>query len=194
MLKAQHLLNKHRDCDVEDSLAVHFNLPVGSQSYELLKDINRDFCRRVGALPANFTGYIPNHDAAVRYNFQHDLESLWWLVLFYITKCVGHQPSEDYAEFIFQKTLTPSSERSECFIDNFRSSGGRSLHPRLKEPFKDLMEKLRAALYEEYVAREAFGQLTIPESYSYIHGLFAKQVTELLQHNNSGWKDVPISR
>lgn len=194
MLKAEHLLNMHRECDVDDSLAVLFELPAGSPAYERLKDINKDFCRRIGALPINSTRHIPDYDAAVRYNFQHDLESLWWLILFYITKCVGHQPSENYAEFIFQRTLTPSSERSECFTGKFRPSGGRHLHNKLKEPFKDFMEKLRAALYEEYVAREAFGQLNIPESYSYIHGLFAKQVRELLQHNNSGWKDVVISR
>ncbi|KAF5316635.1 hypothetical protein D9619_006093 [Psilocybe cf. subviscida] len=193
VLKARHLLHKHRECDVEDSLAVHFNLLVGSPEYNRLKDINKNFCRRIAALPVITTGHIPDYDAPVCYNFQHDLESLWWLVHYCITKWVDHQPSHDYAEFIFQKTFTLSAERNDCFFDNFKSLGGRSLHPKIKVPFSDFMEKLRVAMHEEYVAREAFGQLHMPKSYSYIHNFFAKQLRELLLHHNDDWKAISIT-
>lgn len=192
VLTGRHLLEKHRECDAEDSLAVYFNLPVGSLEYQRLKDIDKNFCRRLKVLPVD-TEDIPDYDAPVHYNFQHDLEALWWLVHYCITTWVDHQPSHDYAEFVFQKTLTVSAERNECFTGNFKSLGGRFLHPQLKVPFNGFMEKLRAAMYEEYVAREAFGQLHLLKSYSYIHNFFANQLRELLQHHDDSWKGISIA-
>lgn len=55
------------------------------------------------------------------------------------------------------------------------------------------MEKLRASMYSEYISRAVFGQLQQPESYSYIHGVFATEFKALLAHNDSGWKDVLLT-
>lgn len=193
VLNEEYLLTNHRDCIEQKSLAVRLKVPVGSPEYQRLTEINKNFCDRFKALPPIATAYIPPHGATVRYNFQRDLELIWWLVTFYITTCVDHEESQDYAQFIFQKTLTPSKERIHCFEQNFITRCGRSLHPNIRGTFNELMETLCTTMYEEYVAREAFRQLHIPESYSYIHGRFATKFRALLQHNNDGWQDLAIS-
>lgn len=192
VLNAEYLLNGHRDCTEHKSLAVSLKLPVRSLEYERLKDINKDFCERIETLPGDSTQFIPEYNAPVLYNFQHDLESLWWVLHYCITTWVDHQPSQDYAREVFLRSQHPSTKRNLAFRHNFKSRGGRFLHPKIKPLFADFMESLRAAMYEEYVAREAFGQLSMSASYAYIHNFFARQFQELLQHGDGGWKDVPI--
>lgn len=195
ILKGTYLLNEALGPNTEaDSLAVHLeNVTVGSPEYERLKIFKKDPFMRFTSLPTNATDAIPDDLSVVRHNFQNDLESIWWLVLYFITVCVDHQKSTTWAKDIFQKSLTPSWQRTACFEKSFWATARNFLHPNLAKPFGDFMEKLRAAMYREYISRAVFGQLQQPESYSYIHGVFATEFQALLGHNDCGWKDVILA-
>lgn len=194
VLKGKHLLDGFLGPYSEaESLAAHLkNVVVGTPEYERLKIIKKDVFHRFTLLPASATDQLPVFTPVVRYNFQHDLESLWWLVIFYINACVDHQRSQDYAEDVFHNSMIATWQRTDCFEKNYIFDGGRFLHPKLVGSFKHVIEDLRRTMVEEYVAREAFGQLNQFETYSYIHAFFAKQFRTLLQHNADGWKDVLI--
>ncbi|KAH9487304.1 hypothetical protein JR316_0001374 [Psilocybe cubensis] len=47
----------------------------------------------------------------VIYNFQHDLESLWWVLVWSLTARVSHQPSRTWANQVFQHDVVPTPER-----------------------------------------------------------------------------------
>ncbi|PPQ81909.1 hypothetical protein CVT25_013762 [Psilocybe cyanescens] len=74
-------------------------------------------------------GNAPNTGVVI-HNFQHDLESLWWLILWLIISHIKDQPSEDWegpafddaikrcqewAAPIFQNVVHLSNERQACF-------------------------------------------------------------------------------
>lgn len=194
VLTERHLVRYLRGPDSEaNNLAAHLeNVIVGSPQYERLKIFKTNISPRFTSLPSTATDDIPGLGTSVRHNFQHDLESIWWLMLYYITKCVDHQASYGYAEDIFQRSLTPSWQRVDCFEKNFIFEGRDFLHARLAKPFAHFVESLRGTMYKEYTTRAVFGQLQQPESYSYIHGFFATQFRALLQDEDSDWKHVPL--
>ncbi|KXN88723.1 hypothetical protein AN958_06590 [Leucoagaricus sp. SymC.cos] len=52
------------------------------------------------------------------YNFQHDLESLWWIALWFPLACVDYHPSRRYADTNFQDNIfNPPIDRSKIFLD-----------------------------------------------------------------------------
>lgn len=76
----------------------------------------------------------------VVYNFQHDLESLWWIILWILTTRVDHLDSQLYAQSIFINELGCSNERANIFTP------GEYLADRLREvlhhtlvPFIDIL-------------------------------------------------------
>ncbi|KAH9487296.1 hypothetical protein JR316_0001366 [Psilocybe cubensis] len=63
-----------------------------------------------GAMNDKVWTKIPSYEAVI-YNFQHDLESLWWVLVWSLTARVNHQPSRTWANQIFQHADVPTSER-----------------------------------------------------------------------------------
>lgn len=190
-----HLLNDFRgEVDPSASMAARLRLPEASPEYERYKTFSQ-FGTRTKFIPSNFTEDIPSNKTVVRYNLQHDLESIWWIVLYFITALVDHEDSQTYAQLVFRRTLnvTDLGVRNKAFEKRFALQVGDHLHAKLSEPFTMLMERLRTYMHEEYLARELFGQLTVPESYSAIHGHFATQFGEFLQADEGNWKQIPIA-
>lgn len=147
---------------------------------------------RVNAVPDTVTSNIPNKQDIVRYNFQHDLEAIWWIVVYFITACAPYRPSRNRAKLMFSKSLTLRPLRSDCFQHSFPTQVADYLHPTIAETFKIPMEKLRKYLIEQYIAREVFGQIDVHESYSMIHNDFANNFRELLDNEADDWKQIPI--
>ncbi|KAF9554783.1 hypothetical protein CPC08DRAFT_605787, partial [Agrocybe pediades] len=50
---------------------------------------------------------FPNNDIEMHviHNFQHELESLWWIILYELTARIMHLSSNNYAKTIFQNTV-----------------------------------------------------------------------------------------
>ncbi|KAF5316058.1 hypothetical protein D9619_006112 [Psilocybe cf. subviscida] len=177
-----------------DNFANQLNLPGGeaNPNYQRFLNFHRFYGKTFTALPANATVDIPPRGAVVSYNFQHDLESVWWIALYFITAGVGHIPSSRYAAKIFTDGLTPMRDRAEAFRYNIGDPLMAVLLPSLQAAFVDTMDDLREELYTHYVARALFGQLDVPESYAQIHAIFATEFDRLLNANTRNWKQTKI--
>lgn len=148
--------------------------------------------RRVTAVPETSTANIPKLGDTVRYNFQHDLEAIWWVVVYFITACVPYRRSRDYAKTMFSKSFTVRPRRFTCFHYPFPAGVGNHLQPIVAEAFNMPMERLRIYMFEQYIAREVFGQIDVHESYSMIHNDFATIFAKLLENEDDGWKQIPL--
>ncbi|KAF5316066.1 hypothetical protein D9619_006118 [Psilocybe cf. subviscida] len=177
-----------------ENFADQLNLPGGEANphYQRLSNFPRFWGGRFTALPANATAHIPPPDAVVSYNFQHDLESLWWVALYYITAGVGHIPSFRYAAKIFTDELKIDAERRRAFTTAMVSKLQPVLRPSLQSAFPKPMNMLRDEMNTHYVVRALFGQLSVPESYSQIHAIFATEFNNLLNVNIGNWRQTGI--
>ncbi|KAF5322673.1 hypothetical protein D9619_001139 [Psilocybe cf. subviscida] len=196
IITRKHLVNWIRDeTDPEFGLAKQVNI-LGDKTTPLYRRLSVfqqiQWGERVNTVPDNVTSNIPDRYETVRYNFQHDLEALWWIVVYFITACVPHRASRNRAKLLFPKSLTVYGRRSESFLNTLSVELGDHLHPTIADAFTIPMERLRNYLLEQYVAREVFGQIDVHESYSMIHKDFATNFRELLENEEDGWKQVPI--
>ncbi|PPQ83150.1 hypothetical protein CVT25_005393 [Psilocybe cyanescens] len=112
----------------------------------------------------------------VIHNFQHDLESVWWLLLWTLVARIKHDISNDWAKMIFQNTLHLSIARDRCFCE--------SIHPKLHDilatpakGFSKPMDDLRQIMVKAYHNREKDGNIRNAGTYLHVHsqfeGLFA---------------------
>lgn len=196
IITREHLVNWIRDgINPERGLAKQVNLMADKASslYRRLSTFKEiQWGGRVATVPETATSNIPKEDDIVRYNFQHDLEAVWWIVVYFITACVPYRQSRNRAKLMFTKSLTLRRLRSDCFQHSFPTQVGIHLHPDIAEAFKMPMEKLRSYLIEQYIARQVFGQFDVHESYSMIHNDFATIFRELLENEEENWKQIPI--
>ncbi|KXN80913.1 hypothetical protein AN958_06840 [Leucoagaricus sp. SymC.cos] len=111
-------------------------------------------------------GDSPSAEQVIVYNFQYDLESVWWIALYCLLDCVDHPDSRDVAEEIFDKHLRRMLESK--------------LHEKLK-PLLDFIVHACDALYLEYVDREKKDKVTDPVTYSEICLLMLITVEDCLK-------------
>ncbi|PPQ85561.1 hypothetical protein CVT25_006731 [Psilocybe cyanescens] len=119
----------------------------------------------------------------VIHNFQHDLESLWWLILYLIISHIKDQSTEDWqgpvfqnavercqnwAAPIFQNVIDLSSERRICFNYSLVEATV-SFIPESVAPIAQLLEINRATLQHAFVGRVRDGYLRNVESYALVH-------------------------
>ncbi|CAA7260736.1 unnamed protein product [Cyclocybe aegerita] len=68
--------------------------------------------------PKTGTSYFMPYEVPpifVRYSFQHDLESLWWVQLWCVIERINEM-SLQYVNKIFQTTYRPSTDRRDAFL------------------------------------------------------------------------------
>lgn len=184
------------DIKVSGSLASMFALPSDHPHYDVLS-------RTSGIHPALLDlteppKYVdfeqtPPREGVVRPNYQHDLESLWWIVLFVVTSLVGHLPSRSYAAKIFQHQLKPLAERATAFSYNIRPSLKRILKADLRDVFAPFLEKLRSKMNARAIIMEVFGQHRMHEEYTEIHEFFSTAFRDLKNNSDSCWRAVAIT-
>ncbi|KAF9540041.1 hypothetical protein CPC08DRAFT_731033, partial [Agrocybe pediades] len=107
----------------------------------------------------------------VIHNFQHDLETLWWLILYVLMALTNHPPSIAYSEKIFQNTTSPPPHRIDAFYHSIRKTLEEVLIESA-QPLTGIMEDMRMRLVDQYVKRERKGRTNQPQSYDFIHQLF----------------------
>ena len=140
---------------------------------------------------------IPRQGEPVIHNFQHDLESIWWIVFWFITMRTGNEELYAWAKpaFTFHKPLDLSSQRHNIFRRisyKFQQSQIQMSQMNLLKTFPiDSIEKLRWVMPYHYQERAVFGQLMVPGSYSKIHAEFAQTFDDILQ-SRSKWYDTPV--
>ncbi|KAF7430412.1 hypothetical protein PC9H_006117 [Pleurotus ostreatus] len=105
------------------------------------------------------------------YNFQHDLESIWWIFLWTVTCRVSHTPSIVYGQDIFKNTMQLSSERLKCLLYPIKPS----LLACLPSPLQQLaapLEKLRGFMVDAYMYHHKDQDWADLSSYIHIHNVF----------------------
>src|SRR5688572_15068154 len=53
-------------------------------------------------------------------NFQHDVESIWWLLIYTATARVDHQLSNEFSRKVFLPTMELGSYRLVCLINTIK--------------------------------------------------------------------------
>ncbi|KAH9476729.1 hypothetical protein JR316_0010644 [Psilocybe cubensis] len=146
----------------------------------------------------------------VVHNFQHDLESIWWILLWNI--CCRLHPEhstlslQDFGKAIFVNEMKPTDSRMRCITE---PSIGESIVAEAPEslfPLVSALFLLRHDLYQHYVDRGKRETYDDIGSYSKIHNIFFyifkllnKEVTEDSEPQNpdddegdSHWSKIPL--
>ena len=131
---------------------------------------------------------------AVIHNFQHDLEPVWWLVLWLVTDNVVDSPSKEFARLVFQNCMIPSREQRNAFVSNgwLKSCLNDVLKDSLSAFIGDL-EELRSQLYSHCIERTMNGKLDDPCSYVKIYNVFSGFFASVSEHKEQ-WGPEALSR
>lgn len=129
-------------------------------------------------------------------NFQHDLESIWWLTVYSVTARVDHPPSNQFAWEIFKHTTGLGHRRAVFLKEPITRSFAKTLHPNISTIWV-LLEPLRRGLLDEYKERnekrllDATNKGSDMESYLKIHNSFYtvfKAMVEIYTAKPKVWK------
>lgn len=172
------------------TLATKFRLSVDHPDYEHYSRFSHDALPNVLQLPV-LVNREPLARDYVSHNYQHDLESLWWIAIYFITGGVGHKPSENQAREIFHNHPT-AKIRAPWFRDSLFGNLMQCLRLELATYLLGPLEMLRISMLEEYVQRVIFREMNVHESYSSIHAAFAEQLDVILDNVHDEWKRLPI--
>ncbi|KAH9476728.1 hypothetical protein JR316_0010643 [Psilocybe cubensis] len=114
--------------------------------------------------------------AGVAHNFQHDLESLWWILLWNVCCRLDPEQStpslQNFGKAIFINEIRPTDARIHCIT---KATFGESMTvsaPKSIYSFVASLFFLRQNLYSEYVDRGREGAYNDVGSYAKIHNTF----------------------
>ncbi|KAG2018747.1 other/FunK1 protein kinase [Coprinopsis cinerea AmutBmut pab1-1] len=124
------------------------------------------------------------------HNYQHDLESLWWMVLWLVTMRTNYQKSFDAVRPIFSGSNPASEERKDCFTQGIAKEISDKFHPST-ENFVSSLETLRRVLLNGYKSRHP-EDLCNPEQYSDVCSWFPFFFGEM-EKDRDVWGPLPLS-
>ncbi|KAH9487289.1 hypothetical protein JR316_0001359 [Psilocybe cubensis] len=128
---------------------------------------------------------------SVIYNFQHDLESLWWVLVWSLTARVSHQPSRTWANQVFQHDVVPTPERIRFLRGLSRITLEDILLPSIS--FMHLMvDYIRSAMNLAYSQRARDDTLRDTLSYAIIVDRFHFCFQLLESVAGSPWEETPL--
>ncbi|KAF9449014.1 hypothetical protein P691DRAFT_703938 [Macrolepiota fuliginosa MF-IS2] len=133
---------------------------------------------------------------APKFKFQHDLESLWWIIL-WIFLCRVKFSSESAAQLramIFQASDTPDVMRRYLFTNSssyFNSKLRNCLHPRHTATIRAL-DGIRTALCDSYGSKDMFTNIDKPTAYGPIYALFWSSLLSIVNYIVSEKDPVPL--
>ncbi len=119
--------------------------------------------------PAPKVSTAPASQNGVVYNFQYDLESVWWIILWTFLARVAHVPGQEYALCVYVNRLENTTERQLIILSaGYLTSKRKKFHKGLR-PFVPYMAGLCNDLRRAYTYREEAGQVMDPASYVEIY-------------------------
>ncbi|KAF9560248.1 hypothetical protein CPC08DRAFT_723418 [Agrocybe pediades] len=128
-------------------------------------------------------------DPVIR-NFQHDLEALYWLILWTLVDRIPYEPSHKYSKEIFSNTVAPSTLRSKAFMDPIVAKLEMTLKPSVA--FLAIpLEVIRNALHAVYEQREKANQVDNPRAYVDIYNSFSL-FFQAIAEERSAWVDEEL--
>ncbi|PPQ78291.1 hypothetical protein CVT25_011750 [Psilocybe cyanescens] len=141
-------------------------------------------------------GFLSEKDDVVIHNFQHDLESVWWILLWTLTCRIVHAPCNTWALPIFQNITNLSPARAECFTLALQAGipAEGDFQSKLAEPTREFgrcMELGRRFMFLEYRKRVKSRLLRERGSYAFIHQQFIK-LFEQVALIKAEWRPVEL--
>jgi hypothetical protein len=127
----------------------------------------------------------------VIYNFQHDLESVWWILMWTLIARVLYRPSSDFANMIFKNQTSLWHEREMCITQNITKTLTTYLEPSL-HPFITPLETGRKIMLAQYVACAKATILFDLGAYRNIHRFFVSFFKEIQSIKPSNWRDMRL--
>ncbi|KAF9441706.1 hypothetical protein P691DRAFT_790795 [Macrolepiota fuliginosa MF-IS2] len=103
-------------------------------------------------------------------NFQHDLESIFWIALWILLARVNYELSQVYAKLIFVNEIRATSERINILGPHIylRKMLSQNLHPSLKS-FTRVLASLAAALFNAYLTRDQENKVLEIDAYASVY-------------------------
>ncbi|KAF5316801.1 hypothetical protein D9619_006198 [Psilocybe cf. subviscida] len=177
------------DEDEVRNLADNLDIDKSSRVYQSLSRFSKIPIDGIN-IPVNADwDKAPQSGQTVDHNFQHDLESVWWILLWIITCRVHYELSAKAVSRFFRHDINDFDGRSRAF-EKAMHAVKRVLHSDLKG-IGSLVECLRAEMHRDYIVRAIVGHLELPESYSNIHALFSTEFREI-QAKQGPWKNMKL--
>ncbi|KAH9474512.1 hypothetical protein JR316_0012973 [Psilocybe cubensis] len=147
----------------------------------------------------------PAEDDIVTHNFQHDLESVWWLILYLIVSRVFIQPNEywegrildkeqanRWISGVFQNLLVLSKERSRCFVRGSIKQQIMNFTPNHLKDLVDRLQRNKDVLLSFYTNRERKEQIYDHASYARVHVNFGKFLASIQNMEPKTWREYVL--
>jgi len=143
--------------------------------------------------------YYPTNNIVAKkvvHNFQHDLESIWWILVWILTKRTGSTNAvcKQFAEDVFNVSMVASHRRVSC-ITRGKTKWDKVLLPPFQQHFPGVLFNLQTAMCGQYHDRPKIDNLdrtTILNSFSEIHTLFYLAFSALRGAPDSDWRSFPL--
>ena len=142
-------------------------------------------------MPAQDTGSYVVH------NFQHDLESVWWILVWILTEHTGRTSEicKQWVQQAFTVSMVVSKEREACIVHgaNWRAL----MHEPFQQHFSPTIARLQIAMIKEYRERPKITNLdhtTVLNLFSSIHSFFDGVFSNLLAVRDSDWGSFTLAK
>ncbi|EAU89776.1 other/FunK1 protein kinase [Coprinopsis cinerea okayama7 len=137
----------------------------------------------------------------VKHNYQHDLESIWWLFVWLGSARVKRALSRLFAKGLFQagaptgvNIQNPANARFVAFVSNLELDENfpLSLPEEMKPSFISGLETLRCDLYTAYTRRNVEGRQDDLETYSYIMSKAFHRFFRKIEKSRDKWEAIEL--
>lgn len=131
----------------------------------------------------------------VIHNFQHDVESLWWISLYTATARIEHAPSQQYAKKIFQHRTDLWDDRGECLLHSILDDLQTCLRQDVQK-MATVLDVLRGHLVAQYhtinLERLKNGSADDTELFAEIHQQFYFAFQTQIKQNSKDYAAVAL--
>lgn len=134
-------------------------------------------------------------EAAVVHNYQHDLESLWWMIFFIAAFYTNHAPSIAFCQRIFLPDITKdrNAMRHAMFRVGYPAAPGllASLHPELSGTLFKSLNAGRAKFCVAAISRSINAQEDL-DSFSFVCVVLLISLFEKAALAKDTWGSIPL--
>ncbi|EAU89793.1 other/FunK1 protein kinase [Coprinopsis cinerea okayama7 len=136
----------------------------------------------------------------VVYGYQHDLESIWWIILWFATMRVDQDLCPKFGRLHFQQPMNEYCTDRRWLL--FRDPSHLATVPLLDDAlpselldsnFLDELQMLKHQIHGEYMIRNAEGKQEDIGTYSYVISQSFTLFFERLEESRAIWKDLKLS-
>ncbi|KAJ3538548.1 hypothetical protein NMY22_g5116 [Coprinellus aureogranulatus] len=132
---------------------------------------------------------------SIPYNFQHDIESFFWLALWNVTIRSDYGPARHYGRQFFRNGTRDTKSSWNALAAPVHSTLLRVLAPAVRKPFAFFFEEFRQKLVDEdFRRRTRFYDAYVvdPKEYASIHLEADLAFTLLKVDPDTGWRSAPL--